>query len=221
MLKEILHTAGQFLEIPCILILLGLIVVTVWQIGDLIVEYIVEKRKVKASAQEMLKKIGGQGTIKALELIDASTLLKRQKRFARDIVSAENLPEHTLTAYTQDLLSKESAYYSKCLSATELVSKLGPMFGLLGTLIPLGPGIIALGLGDTVTLAASIGVAFDTTIAGLVSAAVCFVLSHIRRRWYANYMSVSEAIAECLLEEVASANEKAQIEWSHAKAVNE
>ena len=33
-----------------------------------------------------------------------------------------------------------------------MIAKLGPMFGLLGPLIPLGPGIVALGQGDTVTL---------------------------------------------------------------------
>lgn len=39
------------------------------------------------------------------------------------------------------------------------------MLGLLGTLIPLGPGIIALGQGDTQTLSTSLLTAFDTTIA--------------------------------------------------------
>lgn len=53
-----------------------------------------------------------------------------------------------------------------------MIAKLGPMFGLLGTLIPLGPGIVALGQGDTVTLSESMNVAFDTTIAGVISAAV-------------------------------------------------
>lgn len=35
------------------------------------------------------------------------------------------------------------------------VAKLGPMFGLLGTLIPLGPGIVALGRSDTAALSQS------------------------------------------------------------------
>lgn len=58
-----------------------------------------------------------------------------------------------------------------------MIAKLGPMFGLLGTLIPLGPGIVALGQGDTVTLSESMNVAFDTTIAGVISAAVASVIS--------------------------------------------
>ena len=46
--------------------------------------------------------------------------------------------------------------------------QLGPILGLLGTLIPLGPGLAALGSGDIVTLAEALTVAFDTTVTGLL-----------------------------------------------------
>ena len=84
-----------------------------------------------------------------------------------------------------------------------MIAKLGPMFGLLGTLIPLGPGIVALGQGDTVTLSESMNVAFDTTIAGVISAAAS-VISHIRKRWYNDDMVSLETLMEAVLEEVTS-----------------
>ena len=74
------------------------------------------------------------------------------------------------------------------------------MFGLLGTLIPLGPGIIALGQGDTMTLSQSLMTAFDTTIAGLIVAAIAIVISTIRRCWYNNYISVLETVMDCVVE---------------------
>ena len=74
------------------------------------------------------------------------------------------------------------------------------MFGLLGTLIPLGPGLIALGQGDTKTLSESLLIAFDTTVAGLVSGAVAFVITAIRNRWYEKYMVGLETIMECILD---------------------
>ena len=89
-------------------------------------------------------------------------------------------------------------------SITDMIAKLGPMFGLLGTLIPLGPGIVALGQGDTVTLSESMNVAFDTTIAGVISAAVASVISHIRKRWYNDDMVSLETLMEAVLEEVTS-----------------
>ena len=82
---------------------------------------------------------------------------------------------------------------------TELVVKLGPMFGLMGTLIPLGPGIVALGTGDVQTLSSSMEMAFDTTIAGVISAAVCSVLTGIRKRWYNRNMQNIQLLMESIL----------------------
>jgi biopolymer transport protein ExbB/TolQ len=77
------------------------------------------------------------------------------------------------------------------------------MFGLMGTLIPLGPGLIALAQGDTKTLSDSLLIAFDTTVAGLISAAISFVISGIRKGWYEQYMTGLETIMETILEEQA------------------
>ena len=66
----------------------------------------------------------------------------------------------------------------------DLLARIGPMLGLMGTLIPLGPGIAALGQGDVQTLAASVSVAFDTTVLGLLAGIVGFTLGRLRRRWY-------------------------------------
>ena len=73
---------------------------------------------------------------------------------------------------------------------------------MLGTLIPLGPGITALGNGDTAALAASVGIAFDTTIAGLLAASAAVVISGRRKHWYGNYMTELETVMEAILEEI-------------------
>ena len=113
-------------------------------------------------------------------------------------------PKDTLTALAERLLATEEARNARTTSITDMIAKLGPMFGLLGTLIPLGPGIVALGQGDTVTLSESMNVAFDTTIAGVISAAVASVISHIRKRWYNDDMVSLETLMEAVLEEVTS-----------------
>ena len=98
------------------------------------------------------------------------------------------------------LLEQEQDRYDRIVKLSELLARLAPMFGLLGTLIPLGPGIIALGQGDTYTLSTSLLTAFDTTVAGLVAAAFATVISTVRRGWYREYASILEAAAEMLLE---------------------
>ncbi|MEM6960156.1 MAG: MotA/TolQ/ExbB proton channel family protein [Myxococcota bacterium] len=66
----------------------------------------------------------------------------------------------------------------------DLLARLGPMIGLMGTLIPLGPGLSALGRGDVQRLAEAVIVAFDTTVLGLLIGALAFVIGRLRRRWY-------------------------------------
>ncbi|MEM7586260.1 MAG: MotA/TolQ/ExbB proton channel family protein [Acidobacteriota bacterium] len=66
----------------------------------------------------------------------------------------------------------------------DLLARIGPILGLMGTLIPLGPGLAALGQGDLATLAAAVITAFDTTVLGLLAGLVGFVVGRWRRRWY-------------------------------------
>ena len=72
--------------------------------------------------------------------------------------------------------------------------------GLLGTLIPLGPGLAALGSGDISTLAQSLTIAFDTTGTGLSVGALAYVISKFKKQWYESDLIVTKTIAEVELE---------------------
>ena len=66
----------------------------------------------------------------------------------------------------------------------DFLTRLAPMLGLMGTLIPLGPGLAALGDGELRILTTAMTVAFDTTVIGLLAGMIGFVLGRLRRRWY-------------------------------------
>lgn len=66
----------------------------------------------------------------------------------------------------------------------DVLARTGPMLGLMGTLIPLGPGLAGLGEGDVAVLAQAVTVAFDTTVMGLFAGAIAFAIARVRRRWY-------------------------------------
>jgi len=66
----------------------------------------------------------------------------------------------------------------------DFITRIAPMLGLMGTLIPLGPGLSALGSGEISVLTTAMTVAFDTTIVGLLVGIIGFVLGRMRRRWY-------------------------------------
>lgn len=75
-------------------------------------------------------------------------------------------------------------YAEKHLERVDLLSRTGPILGLMGTLIPLGPGLAALSNGDLSQLATAMMVAFDTTVLGLGIGLVGYTLGRVRRRWY-------------------------------------
>ena len=70
----------------------------------------------------------------------------------------------------------------------------------MGTLIPMGPGLAALGAGDVTALAQAIIIAFDTTVVGLAAGGIAYVVSKIRRRWYEDNLSTLDTLAESVLE---------------------
>jgi biopolymer transport protein ExbB/TolQ len=70
------------------------------------------------------------------------------------------------------------------LARLHLGIRLGPMLGLAGTLIPLGPALRALSAGDTKTLADGLTIAFATPVVGMLVGGLCFFIHATRRRWY-------------------------------------
>lgn len=75
----------------------------------------------------------------------------------------------------------------------DFITRIAPMLGLMGTLIPLGPGLSALGSGEISVLTTAMTVAFDTTIVGLLVGIIGFVLGRMRRRWYDDAITLVDA----------------------------
>ena len=129
-----------------------------------------------------------------------SRLLKRKRNAILELLYHPDITPLMRESLAARIVEEEQNVYSRRIRISDIIAKIGPILGLLGTLIPLGPGIIALGQGDTITLSSSLLTAFDTTILGLLSAGTAMVISTIRKSWYNNYMSVLETLAECILE---------------------
>lgn len=198
-LGKVLHSMTSVLQIPVVIILILFIAAILVATGWIISEYMNEHKHMQVQLPKLLDEIrAGEQPIE--EIIETSGLLKTQKEALIEITKHSDFNDLMLESLAANLLEREQERYDAKLKPTDLLSKLGPMFGLLGTLIPLGPGIIALGQGDTMTLSQSLMTAFDTTIAGLIVAAIAVVISTIRRGWYNNYMSVLETVMDCVVE---------------------
>lgn len=88
----------------------------------------------------------------------------------------------------------------RTLGRARLLTKFGPILGLMGTLIPMGPALTGLSTGDVATMAYNMQVAFATTVIGLFAGAVGFVLLQIEQRWAARDLASLDYLSALALE---------------------
>jgi biopolymer transport protein ExbB/TolQ len=195
-----IHSVSNLLEEPVKWVLMIFLVISAVFIGSLIGEAIVKTVKNRYDVKLIIEKIyeGARGNMK--NIIAQSSLNKMQKDSLIQIADSEHLSEKLRTEKACSVISDMETRYERIVNYTDIIIKLAPVAGLMGTLIPLGPGIMALGGGDIQTLSESILSAFDTTVAGLVSASAATVVSGIRKLWYKKYIADTESLAECILE---------------------
>ena len=108
--------------------------------------------------------------------------------------------KHSIVMREKTLSDFELAM-AKQLSTTKSMSKLGPVLGLMGTLIPMGPALVGLASGDIASMAENMQVAFSTTVVGLIVGAIGYILTEVKQRWYAKDLSQLNYIADLITEE--------------------
>ena len=203
-LSDILHVISQALLAPDIILLLAFIGYALFSIGSVIVEYFTERKYFQVVMPKFLAALMAADEEGIPEVIKGSGLLKRQKVALYTVYEYRALPGDALVALVRRLVNEEETRYDRITGRNNMAAKVSPMLGLMGTLIPLGPGIQALGTADTAALSSSLLVAFDTTVAGLVTAAVCLVIGKIRSNWYDNYLSALDAGMATMMEKIES-----------------
>ncbi len=197
-INDVMRQIVTILDAPVKVVLIVLLIISLVMVGGLIAEYFQRKYlKVRAaSVVDAIKK----GDRDPATIIKNSSLLISQKRLLLELTIHKNLSNEMKDNFAASLLDNYNQNQDFIVKRSDLIIKLGPTFGLLGTLIPLGPGIIALAGGDTMTLSNSLLAAFDTTVLGLISASICTIISLIRRRWYGKDRIMLTLIMEALLE---------------------
>lgn len=123
-------------------------------------------------------------------------------------VEAGKLPQSNFTDFLRNIVEAPSKAYSNRLLADyevradaelgkyKLLTKFGPILGLMGTLIPMGPALAGLATGDVASMAYNMQIAFATTVVGLFVGAIGYVLLQIKQRWFVADLADLEFIAD-------------------------
>jgi len=185
---------------PVIIILLGLVAWSLISVGQLVSEYASRNRdiaKLKVGCRAARKYMQMQDYRKAAEVLRSRSSGSNDflRSFLNDLT--ESLKENKFAVEAEKLLQDYELRIAKELEKAKLVVKLGPMFGLMGTLIPLGPALMGL-TGNIQQLATNLVVAFSTTVLGLLSGGIAYTISLVKKRWYTQDLSDMEYVVEVL-----------------------
>lgn len=202
-LTSALNAISQGLQIPVVIFLLLFALVAILMLGGLVSEY-TSRMKVSVDVIEKLVfNINNAPSIDDVKkIVEGAKIPKSQKLILMKVIRAQSLTKESREALARKLIESEENGFTKSLGRTDIITRIGPTLGLMGTLIPMGPGLAALGAGDINTLANSIIVAFDTTVVGIGSGAVAYVVAKIRRRWYEEYLSNLDTLVDCVLDKL-------------------
>lgn len=200
-LNSVLNLISQSLTIPVIIILLIIVIISVILLGGLISEYLLRRKENNEDTVEIIYKLTNNNSINELkDTISNLTIKKEVKDLLIEITNTENLNKPTREALARKLVEAEEEKIDSRLAKSDTVTKIGPTLGLMGTLIPLGPGLASLGTGNIDLLAQALTIAFNTTIIGIGSGALCYVISKIRRGWYDKDISDLDALSDVVLD---------------------
>jgi biopolymer transport protein ExbB/TolQ len=102
-------------------------------------------------------------------------------------------------AYADYLISNLENEADKDLSLSKMLAKMGPVLGLIGTLIAMSPALVGLSTGDISSMAYNMQVVFATTVVGLVISAAGLITLQFKQRWYAKDVYNLEYVSRVLI----------------------
>lgn len=82
-------------------------------------------------------------------------------------------------------LNEIEVFALKQLESVRIVTRITPMLGLIATLIPMGPALVALQENNTYAMSDHMSVAFTAVTISLVAASLTFWVASIKKRWFA------------------------------------
>ena len=175
-LMKILLAVSNSLLYPVLILLIVLVALCFAYIGGLLSEYS------KRSSNLDEKFNGGH----------LSGFYKELK----ELLAGHHSDEETLVREIERLLQEKEMGIMKKLEKPRMLIRVGPILGLMGTLIPLGPALLGLSAGNIEQLANNLVIAFTSTVVGLLIGAVSMVVATIKQRWYTEDMNDMEYVAE-------------------------
>ncbi len=180
--SEILFIVSNGLMIPVILLLLYFLVKAIWILLGLYGQIKVQ-REISSTLKALVRDYSDE-YIKDTQIKLQATGESIVSEYLKRII------EHKHDSrYCEHELADFQIEAQKILAKYRMLVKFGPMLGLMGTLIPMGPALVGLGLGDISSMAYNMQVAFATTVIGMLVSGIGLCALQLNQRYYAGYLN--------------------------------
>ena len=189
-ITDILYWISSGLLVPVVLLLIFFFLRSLLLLGSFFSQYLTMRK-----SGIMLQK-----EVKQLSSNNLSTLAERLPKGKLPVVTciSKMLENRNSPAKVTFLLDEYECMVERELETPKMFTKMGPMLGLMGTLIPMGPALVGLSSGDIASMAYNMQVAFATTVIGLFAGGIGFVVKAVKQRWYRRDMGMLNYIADML-----------------------
>lgn len=188
-LNELLYIIATSLLAPVIISLLALLGWVLLLLGGFLREAVARKR-VRGQIESLVTAARAEAHLRndVLRSLGSSAtgLLARWLRFVGQDFDDENILTQGMSEVESDVASS--------LARLSFITRVSPMLGLMGTLIPLGPALSGLAAGNMQVLAGNLVVAFTATVVGLLVSGAAYAISLTRRCWYARDLASLEFV---------------------------
>jgi len=195
LLKSLIYLIASSLLYPVLFLLVALVVYIVISSGSFFAEWLERLRIVKYSP-ERLPRLIREGN-------DQNFFPHRVNSYLEDLRLLLNKVSPPDEVEIENILQETSLKTWESLDRIKMIIRIGPSLGLIGTLIPMGTGLAALGQGDMTKLSSDLVIAFTTTVVGLAVGIVAYFFYTIKRRWVEEDIKNIELATEILASEIS------------------
>ncbi len=172
-LTQMLFWISSSLMIPVIILLLVAFLYSLMLLGEFFTLYF-KLLKAHHNRKKIMKKID--------EINDFDFEKLKQCAFSTKLQEMIKLNWHPV--HCDKFIADCHGNYARELERLSFLLKIGPMLGLMGTLIPMGPALVGLANGDIASMAINLQMAFATTVIGIFVGAVGLITYSIKKLWY-------------------------------------
>ena len=191
-ISKALFWVSNSLLIPDIILLLLFLMRALILLGSFYNQYMIKRKNDK----RLLDKIKNLSLATVDDLRnslpeeDNSTFIK----YLRDLLNTT--PSE---AYSDYMLTNYEVEADKDTSLPKLLTKVGPMLGLIGTLVAMSPALVGLAEGNIAGMAYNMQIVFATTVVGLVISIIGIVTLQFKQRWYAKDVNNLDYVSRILV----------------------